>query len=255
MEYLISGAAYLSQAIIIAAIITAIICIVRRQKTSSCKVAEYYTFSTYVVVVCFVTGLLQQPWAFSTQISYNFLPFHDVDMGQMILNCLLFMPMGFMLPMLSRKLSTLLQVGSIVLGVSIGIEVTQMFFIGRFADINDVIANSFGGLIGFGIYVFFRKSVLNKRESYDGVGTLSIYFALTGLFFGLGRNRISFGDVILYNWGIDTLSRPIYTICVMLTLGIVGLLIGRKDGDATFAREGKFASVMVIIFAIMKMCF
>ncbi len=255
MEYLISGAAYLSQAIIIAAVITAIICIIRRRKISPCKVATYYTFSTYVVVVGFVTGLLQQPWTFSTQISYNFLPFYDADITQIILNCLLFVPMGFMLPMLSRRLSTLSKVGSIAFGVSIGIELIQLFFLGRFADINDVMANGLGGIIGFELYAFFQEAVFSKRERHDGVGTLSMYFGLIGLFFGLAKNGISIGDVILYNWGIDTLSNSVYTTCIMLAFGIVGLLVGWKYRDAILAREGKIVSVLVIFFAIMKIIF
>lgn len=255
MEYLISGAAYLSQAIIIAAIITAIIYIVRRQKINPYKVATYYAFSTYVVVVGLVTGLLQQPWDFSTQISYNYLPFCDLDMAQMMMNCLLFVPMGFMMPMLSRKISTCFRAGSITFGASIGIEVIQMFFLGRYADINDVIANGLGGIIGFGLYVFFQRTVLNKRERHDGIGTLSMYFGLIGLFLGLAKNGISIGDVILYNWGIDTLSSPIYTTCVMLFFGMAGLLAGWKYRDDILARGGEIVSVLVIFFAMMKIIF
>lgn len=254
MNYVISGATYLSRAIVIAVFMTAVIYIVKIHKMNLYKIIVCYTFNTYVVTLGFITGLLQQPWNFSTQISCNYLPFYD-DVTQMTLNYLLFIPMGILLPMISSKLGTSFRLGGVVLGVSIGIEVIQMFFLGRFADINDVIANTLGGISGFMLYVLFRKTILDKRETNFGIGTLSIYFSIIGLFLGLEKNGVSIGDVILYNWGINTLKGEIYTNCIMLFFGMAGLLVGWKNGDAFLSCEGKKVSMLLLIVTLMKVIF
>ena len=75
----------------------------------------------------------------------------------LLLNIGLFVPMGALIPFILKS-SPL----KIILGImffSIAIEVLQMFS-GRFFEINDILANTLGGVIGYGVYAIVSK----KRE-------------------------------------------------------------------------------------------
>ncbi|WP_326701674.1 VanZ family protein [Streptomyces sp. NBC_01754] len=71
----------------------------------------------------------------------------------MIPNVIMFMPLGFLLPLLRPGISRGRTVLTSAL-VSLGIEVTQLleyvvFANGRAVDVNDLIANTLGGLLGY----------------------------------------------------------------------------------------------------------
>ncbi|MEW2066486.1 VanZ family protein [Streptomyces sp. NPDC007346] len=73
----------------------------------------------------------------------------------MIPNVIMFLPLGFLLPLLLPRLGR----GRTVLAcalISLGIEVVQLFQYvvfanGRAVDVNDLIANTLGGLLGYAI--------------------------------------------------------------------------------------------------------
>ena len=75
--------------------------------------------------------------------------YEELDIG-------FFVPLGALIPFVF-KLSPL----KIILGImffSIAIEVLQMFS-GRFFEINDILANTLGGVIGYGVY-----AIVNKKQ-------------------------------------------------------------------------------------------
>lgn len=94
----------------------------------------------------------------------NLTPFtHTVNRTERTLNVLLFMPLGLLLPLLwpgYRRLWPTLCVGS---ALSLLIEVSQLFN-HRCTDINDLIMNSLGTLLG---YVAFKALSLILRPSLD----------------------------------------------------------------------------------------
>ncbi|WP_180960301.1 VanZ family protein [Neobacillus cucumis] len=69
-------------------------------------------------------------------------------------NIALFIPFGFILPIMYPKLRSTLTVTLIGLSLSIMIECIQLTMPNRWTDINDVILNTFGTYIGFRL---FRK--------------------------------------------------------------------------------------------------
>ncbi|MEU6973072.1 VanZ family protein [Kitasatospora aureofaciens] len=90
----------------------------------------------------------QMPWW--NQI--NFVPLVTADMTA-VPNILMFVPLGVMLPLLTRVSSTVRAVGVSALA-SLCIESTQLlsyvlFNNGRAVDINDLLANTLGGLFGY----------------------------------------------------------------------------------------------------------
>ena len=69
--------------------------------------------------------------------------------SQVTLNVLLFVPLGFLLPLVfPDKFNRFWKVALCALCTTFSIEAIQ-YFIGRSADIDDILANTFGGMLGF----------------------------------------------------------------------------------------------------------
>lgn len=82
-------------------------------------------------------------------------------------NVIIFLPFGLMLPEISKKFRNLFNIFFITLFTTLFIEFTQ-FFIGRSVDIDDVILNVIGGVIGFLLWKEFllKKNMKNKRKRH-----------------------------------------------------------------------------------------
>ena len=72
-------------------------------------------------------------------------------------NIAMFIPLGIVWPAVFKKLDTHLKVIAAGVGFSFSIELLQLFFYNRATDIDDLILNSLGYLIGYGIYLFVKK--------------------------------------------------------------------------------------------------
>ncbi|MGM7703346.1 VanZ family protein [Pseudalkalibacillus sp. Hm43] len=75
-------------------------------------------------------------------------------------NILLFMPLGFLLPLISRKLAPFRRMFIISFGMSTLIELLQFNYANRIFDIDDILLNGLGGLVGliiFKILAFFYR--------------------------------------------------------------------------------------------------
>ena len=84
--------------------------------------------------------------------------------AEVIPNILMFIPFGFFLPLVFGWAKKWYKAIGIALLFSLCVEVIQ-FFIGRAADIDDVILNTLGGIIGYGIFSCFIKI---KRKKFGG---------------------------------------------------------------------------------------
>lgn len=81
---------------------------------------------------------------------------------QLITNVAMFVPLGFLLPVVFQKLRRFLPALGAVLAVTVSIELIQ-FFIGRSADIDDVIMNAAGGALGYLIFHLLFRLLSGKR--------------------------------------------------------------------------------------------
>ena len=70
-------------------------------------------------------------------------------------NIILFIPLGFFIPTVFKKGRELYKTAFLVFMVTISIESFQ-YLIGRSSDVDDVIANLVGGIIGYGIFELFN---------------------------------------------------------------------------------------------------
>ena len=119
-------------------------------KQSLLRILAILAFSYYLIGVLTVTGIHELK-AFSPRLVL--VPFLDMIRGPMdtVLNVILFLPFGFFLPLLYRKYNRAIQVVFAGFLLSLSIEVLQMFGMGT-TDVNDLITNTIGAFLGYGIY-------------------------------------------------------------------------------------------------------
>jgi glycopeptide antibiotics resistance protein len=74
-------------------------------------------------------------------------------------NTCMFIPTGIILPILYPRLDCFWKVLLAGAGLSLVIEMMQLFFPGSVSDIDDLILNTAGVAIGYGIYKLVRRNV------------------------------------------------------------------------------------------------
>lgn len=104
----------------------------------------------------------------------NLIPFKSIVAGirrggwllnvNVIGNIVAFVPLGLLLPAIGGRLSAPGRVFCAGLLVSASIEVLQWLFARRVADIDDLILNLAGALVGYGCYVLLAKLPSNTLE-------------------------------------------------------------------------------------------
>lgn len=77
-------------------------------------------------------------------------------------NTAMFIPLGIVWPSVFKKLNTHGKVIAAGFGTSLCIEILQLPFYGRASDIDDLILNTAGFVIGYGIYLLVRRIAKKK---------------------------------------------------------------------------------------------
>ena len=126
----------------------------------------YISFVLYFTLMPILTSLLfifNHPYKFM-----NLEPFVDVINGngdfvrQILLNVIMMIPFGFLLPLVSQRNIKLKNVIFYTFLFSLCIELLQPLINGiRSSDVTDIITNVAGGIIGYLIYLVF-KPLVNK---------------------------------------------------------------------------------------------
>ena len=80
----------------------------------------------------------------------------DESRTQLLGNTVLFMPWGFFLPLLWKRFRRFLPVAGMCLALTCFIEFTQLF-IGRTVDVDDLLLNFLGSMLGAGLWRLFSK--------------------------------------------------------------------------------------------------
>ena len=96
----------------------------------------------------------------------NFVPFVNLmdyeirreALLNVIGNSFLFLPVGIVFPIVYKKLNTHWKVIAAGVGTSLSIEILQLLFFDRVTDIDDLILNAAGYLLGYGIYLLVKKA-------------------------------------------------------------------------------------------------
>lgn len=153
-----------------------------------------YAFLSYLIFVLAIGGVtgilffLQNPTYFrASTITVNIIPFVDLfsDPMQYFANILLFIPFGLLFPLLfpQNQLRSTLLSGIIF---SSSIEILQAFSL-RTPDINDMLMNVLGTLIGYFLFYFLiNQTTLKYRTSQQKFKmkefSIKFYFLVSYLF-------------------------------------------------------------------------
>ena len=92
--------------------------------------------------------------------------------SQLVLNVFMFIPFGVLLPMVFQRLRALWKTVLGAFGITVMIETLQ-YFTGRSADIDDVIMNVLGGVLGYGVFVLLNHCLSEKRWWHAMLGMAS----------------------------------------------------------------------------------
>lgn len=163
-------------------------------KGNWCYWTIQYFFLSYLIFVLQIGGItrilffLQNPVYFKpSTMTVNLIPFVDLfsDPSQYFANILLFVPFGFLFPFLAPKnrLHSTLLWG---IGFSCSIEILQAFCL-RTPDINDLLMNTLGVLLGYFLFAFFQKHTSFKykavqKEPSSKKPKMKSYFLFSYLF-------------------------------------------------------------------------
>ena len=137
------------------------------------KVLSGALFVVYLVLLIWLVLFklkLNLPLLFQDQQrSLNLLPFEApaivngrINYGEMILNCVIFIPFGLLLNANFKKVSFLPKL-AIIFAFSLLMELLQYIFAIGATDITDLITNTLGGFIGLHLYNFCNKYVSDVK--------------------------------------------------------------------------------------------
>ena len=128
-----------------------------------------FLFVFYMIAVFSVTGIPTVDALNTIDFSFNLIPFIGIIndtteyIKNSILNVILFMPMGFLLPVLWKEYDSLKKIASSGLILSLSIELLQIFTF-RLTDIDDIITNTTGAIIGYFIF-----KLISSHEYYHKI--------------------------------------------------------------------------------------
>ncbi len=137
-------------------------------------------FIIYLIALCWILLFkLGVQFSYMDNRSVNLIPFKNllapngkVDIGETIMNVIIFIPLGIYAGILFKKWSFKSNVFFFFL-VSLIFEALQFIFrIGAF-DITDIITNAAGGIIGLLIFKVFEKLFNNNRKTQKFINIIA----------------------------------------------------------------------------------
>ncbi|MCC8022185.1 MAG: VanZ family protein [Clostridiales bacterium] len=146
----------------------------KRPEPKPVKRAAEFLLVGWALTFVYVTQLM----SFGSGAAYgpNFVPLahliHAMRYGsaglylldQMVLNVLIFIPLGFLCPVVfPRRMRSPFSILLLSLSVTVLTELVQNFN-NRYADIDDVIMNTLGGLCGYALFIFCYGLVYSIRR-------------------------------------------------------------------------------------------
>lgn len=166
------------------------------RRTNFIHMIWVFIFLYYVYLVLETTGI-GTIWeiglypGMKLQEEINLIPFRDGISLSMILNVVMFMPLGFLLPLLWKEYQSLVRTAIIGFCFSCGIEFCQLFN-RRVSDVDDLLMNTLGAILGWLIWIVFSRITHLKygrrNQGFGGKeGAVYLTLSLVGQFF-------------LYNW-------------------------------------------------------
>lgn len=122
----------------------------------------------------------------------NLLPFQSEGIITYVLNIIMFLPLGFLIPLIWKRYRNPLKIFMIGFGFSLSIELCQLFN-RRNTDIDDLMMNTLGAVIGYFIWKLTKRLFKNINHKSISLSKLEpiVYLTLAVL-----------GEFLLFNWRI-----------------------------------------------------
>lgn len=107
-------------------------------------------------------------------------------------NIAIFLPLGYLLPILTKKINNIYKILSISMSISIIFESLQYIFYLGSLDIDDIILNTLGGVIGYIIYFYMKKFTNSNQSIYK----VSLILGVVTFIIGFPVAKTEFGNLL-----------------------------------------------------------
>lgn len=168
-----------------------------RQKNKVIHIIWVYIFLMYLYLTLSVAGIgsIWDIGHYDRIIrleEINLIPFQSDGIMTYILNIIMFLPLGFLIPLIWKEYRNSPKILLIGFGFSLSIEICQLFN-RRNTDIDDLIMNTLGAVAGYFIWKLTKRLFRNINQKAISLSRLEpvIYLALAVL-----------GEFLLFNWRI-----------------------------------------------------
>lgn len=160
-------------------------------------------FSIYIISVYHFTGAgtIYNGLTYQLEVRkdlLNLVPFSsNIDFIGYFLNVVLFVPLGILSPLIYKKMDKLRYILGTGLGFSILIELSQLLN-NRRTDIDDLILNTVGAIIGFILYKKFDKYTDSKYQLNNKIPMVIMIISILVMFMGrfLFFNEMGFARLL-----------------------------------------------------------
>ncbi|MBP3684379.1 MAG: VanZ family protein [Oscillospiraceae bacterium] len=141
------------------------------------RTIHYFVFGLYLAAVYSFAGLPTLQFM-RLELNLEWMPFMPMlaDLKNTVLNVALFVPLGILLPFLWETYRTGKAAILFGFGMSLSIELLQIFTY-RATDINDLIANTLGTVIGYGIYQLAIRLIPALGKHGTGKNEIAVVMA------------------------------------------------------------------------------
>lgn len=143
---------------------------ISRIKTTAASLVLYYYLCILLINIIGMPTLsdlirLSQSGYSIINPNLHLIPFSDGISLSFILNIFLFVPLGFLCPLICRKCERARNTILIGFGLSLFVEISQLFTLARATDIDDLLTNVTGTIIGYLVFKLFVKMGIIKQHS------------------------------------------------------------------------------------------
>ncbi len=159
------------------AVLYAPVCFLLRNRVPPVKQLAYFLFGACVIIVLAATVIVGASKTAAADRSLNLVPFQVFQetwgmpepkkIAQTAANVVMFVPLGFMMPVAFRRMRSFWKTALSLALFSFAIEFTQ-YFTGRSADIDDLMLNTLGGMLGYLIFFVVSRLFWKKRPRRTG---------------------------------------------------------------------------------------
>lgn len=137
----------------------------KKQENKAIHFVWVYIFLLYIYLTFSVAGIgsIWDIGHYDTIIrleEINLLPFQSEGIMTYVLNIIMFLPLGFLIPLIWKRYRNPLKIFMIGFGFSLSIELCQLFN-RRNTDIDDLMMNTLGAVIGYFIWKLTKRLFKN----------------------------------------------------------------------------------------------